>query len=335
MKYNNELHRLGSAAVIVKNFTTSLKHYEEAWRKAGEELRAQRRNFTAQYPDCNFNIDNSSNEDYDKLFEDLTKLELPNRKNQIEEAKENAAELFRIDFVNQLYSNISTVTYQVDQLNKSLKRGKFGKDAYKFRADPNPDYIDFYNMIIDFGETEIKDLKEGPRDNLLKQIMRDKYKEPFYELMNLVVDGDEQAIKTYTDYRTYLKFDLEVTDENGGTQRLSKTLKSKSGGESQTPFYIAMVAAFCQLYSTQESGERANTVRIVMFDEAFSKMDSNRFTECINLFRKCGLQVVICAPDDKIENLSLIADETLYVHNENYHMQVGVWNKQMMEDIND
>lgn len=335
LKYNNELHRFGSASVIVKNFTTSLKHYEDAWRKAGEELRTQRRNFTAQYPDCNFNIDNSSNEDYDKLFEDLTKLELPNRKNQIEEAKENAAELFRIDFVNQLYSNISTVTYQVDQLNKSLKRGKFGKDAYKFRADPNPDYIDFYNMIIDFGETEIKDLKEGPRDNLLKQIMRDKYKEPFYELMNLVVDGDEQAIKTYTDYRTYLKFDLEVTDENGGTQRLSKTLKSKSGGESQTPFYIAMVAAFCQLYSTQESGERANTVRIVMFDEAFSKMDSNRFTECINLFRKCGLQVVICAPDDKIENLSLIADETLYVHNENYNMQVGVWNKQMMEDIND
>ncbi len=335
LKYDNELHRLGSATVVAENFTASLERSKEAWLRAGEELRTQRRDFTAKYSDCNFNIDNPSNDDYDNLYEELIKLELPNRKKQIEEAKENAAELFRIDFVNQLYSNIATVTYQVDQLNKSLRKGKFGKDAYKFRVDPNPDYIDFYNMIMDFGDTEIKDSRGGARDNLLKQIMRDKYSEPFYELMNLVVNGDEQVIKTYTDYRTYLKFDLEVTDENGGTQRLSKTLKSKSGGESQTPFYIAMVAAFSQLYSTQESGERANTVRIVMFDEAFSKMDSNRFTECINLFRKCGLQVVICAPDDKIENLSLIADETLYVHNENYNMQVGVWNKQMMEDIND
>lgn len=334
-KYGDELNRLGSADVVAKNFTASLKHSEISWQRAGEELRSHRRNFTVQYPDCNFNIDNPSNDDYDKLFEKLTKLDLPNRKKQIEDAKEDAAELFRIDFVNQLYSNIATVTYQVNQLNKSLKSGKFGKDAYKFRVDPNPDYIDFYNMIIDFGETDIREQKEGPRDNLLKQFMRDKYSEPFNELMNLVVNGDEHVINTYTDFRTYLKFDLEVTDENGGTQRLSKTLKSKSGGESQTPFYIAMVAAFSQLYSAQERGERANTVRIVMFDEAFSKMDSNRFTECINLFRKCGLQVVICAPDDKIENLSLLADETLYVHNENYNMQVGVWNKQMMEDIND
>ena len=335
LKYDEDLHRLGSAKVVAENFTASLKRNEEAWRRTGEELRSQRRNFTAKYSDCNFNIDNPSNDDYDKLFEDLTKLELPNRKKQIEEAKGNAVELFRIDFVNQLYSNISTVTYQVDQLNRSLRKGKFGKDAYKFRVDPNPDYLDFYNMIIDFGDTEIKAPRGESRDNLLKQIMRDKYSETFYELMNLVVNGDEQIIKTYTDYRTYLKFDLEVTDENGGTQRLSKTLKSKSGGESQTPFYIAMVSAFAQLYSTQECGERANTARIVMFDEAFSKMDSNRFTECINLFRKCGLQVVICAPDDKIENLSLIADETLYVHNENYSMQVGVWNKEMMENIND
>ena len=49
----------------------------------------------------------------------------------------------------------------------------------------------------------------------------------------------QQNIERYTDFRTYLRFDLETTDQNGNRQLLSKSLHTKSGGETQTPFYIA------------------------------------------------------------------------------------------------
>lgn len=55
----------------------------------------------------------------------------------------------------------------------------------------------------------------------------------------------QENIERYTDFRTYLKFDLETTDQNGSKQLLSQTLNTKSGGETQTPFYIAGSGVVC------------------------------------------------------------------------------------------
>ena len=44
----------------------------------------------------------------------------------------------------------------------------------------------------------------------------------------------------------------------------------KSGGETQTPYYVAIAASFAQMYSGRE------TVRILMLDEAFNNMDEDR-----------------------------------------------------------
>lgn len=49
----------------------------------------------------------------------------------------------------------------------------------------------------------------------------------------------QENIERYTDFRTYLKFDLETTDQNGSKQLLSQTLNTKSGGETQTPRSIS------------------------------------------------------------------------------------------------
>ena len=87
-----------------------------------------------------------------------------------------------------------------------------------------------------------------------------------------------------------MKFDLETTDQNGSKQLLSQTLNIKSGGETQTPFYIAVLASFAQLYQVNNPSVLAsNTVRLVVFDEAFNKMDSDRIVESVRLLRKMGI----------------------------------------------
>ena len=126
-------------------------------------------------------------------------------------------------------------------------------------------------------------------------------------------------IAKFTDYRSYLDFDLIVYNKDSGKEeRLSVMLKKKSGGETQTPFYISVLASFAQLYHVNDEGEMGNTLRLIIFDEAFSKMDKNRMTEAIKLLRKFSLQVILSAPYDKIPDISPLVDETLItLHDKN------------------
>lgn len=97
-----------------------------------------------------------------------------------------------------------------------------------------------------------------------------------------------------------------------------KMIKKKSGGETQTPFYIAVLASFAQLYRVTDSGELSNTIRLIVFDEAFSKMDRGRIKESIRLLRKFNLQAILSAPSDKVADISELVDETLVVlHDKN------------------
>lgn len=138
----------------------------------------------------------------------------------------------------------------------------------------------------------------------------------------------QESIVRYTDFRTYLKFDLETTDQNGSKQMLSQTLNTKSGGETQTPFYIAVLASFAQLYRINDATSFGNTVRLVVFDEAFNKMDSDRITESVRLLRKMGLQAIVCTPPDKVPDIAPIADRTLLVDKSGYQMHIIPFGKE-------
>jgi uncharacterized protein YPO0396 len=141
------------------------------------------------------------------------------------------------------------------------------------------------------------------------------------DLFKQIVDvgrGDTNSallenVAKFTDYRSYLDFDLIVTNKEGVSQHLSKVIKKKSGGETQTPFYIAVLASFAQLYRIQESGELANSIRLIIFDEAFSKMDRGRIQEAVRLLKTFGFQSIVSAPSDKVPDISSIVDQTLVV----------------------
>lgn len=140
----------------------------------------------------------------------------------------------------------------------------------------------------------------------------------------------QRNIDIYTDYRTYIDFDLFVENGNG-RQSLSHNLNHKSGGEFQTPFYIAMVAVFAQLYRVNDYSINGNTARFIIFDEAFKNMDTERIVESINLLRKLNLQAIICAPTIKAADIMPIVDNTLLVYRENSKIQVIPWKMEMGE----
>ena len=51
----------------------------------------------------------------------------------------------------------------------------------------------------------------------------------------------------------------------------------------------------------------------MLFDEAFSKMDRNRIIESIKILKDFGLQAIISAPPEKVNDISSLVDSNLTV----------------------
>jgi len=258
-----------------------------------------------------------------KQFEDelveFRDVKLPEYEDKIKDSYDKATHQFKDDFIFKLRGSIEDVEDQIENLNKALKESQFGRDLYKFTVKPSQVYRRYYDMLKD-------DLILESGDDESKFI--EKYKDVMEDLFRQIVDVGEQGDKTselmsniekFTDYRSYLDFDLIVYNiDSGEEQRLSKMIKKKSGGETQTPFYISVLASFAQLYHVHDEGELSNTTRLIIFDEAFSKMDRSRIKEAVKLLRKFNLQVILSAPSDKVADISELVDETLVtLHDKN------------------
>ena len=59
---------------------------------------------------------------------------------------------------------------------------------------------------------------------------------------------------------------------------------------------------FSALLYNQQSN-RESKIRLVMLDEAFSKMDKERSEVCLHYARQLGLQLVVCVPDERLQSL--------------------------------
>jgi len=255
-----------------------------------------------------YDIDKKDNVEYVAAWSEYSEIKLPEYISKIEDAKNKAFEQYREDFLSKLQLNIRKAEKQIKQLNENLRNNSFGEDTYRFRVTPKEEYKRFYQMITD-------QLLVLGGYNLASDDFNEKYSVEIEELFALITDSGEdyeRRVREFTNYRTYLSFDLEVIGKDGQTQRLSKTLGKKSGGETQTPFYIAVLASFAQIYRFNRDKE-PNTIRIIIFDEAFSKMDSERISQSIQLLRKFKFQVVLSAPADKIPDIAELVDCNLGV----------------------
>ena len=333
-RYEQELKRLRTARVVAKNFGDQLPKTEKERDTAQKTLFQARSEYNDSFKPCSFQVENMDNGEYEAEQRLLEESELPKYRAKIQAARESAMEQFQNDFLAKLKSSIDQVQDQVKSLNKALKQAQFGTDRYQFRVDRNPDYGEYYDMIM------APELMEG-EVGLFALPFQQKYGSLIEDLFSRIALSDdtqlnarkqselEQNILLYTDYRTYLKFDLETTDQNGSRQLLSQTLNTKSGGETQTPFYIAVLASFAQIYQVNNLSGLNNTVRLVVFDEAFNKMDSDRIVESVRLLRKMGLQAIICTPPDKLPDIMPLADRTLLVSKEKYRMHILSYGKEI------
>lgn len=307
-----------TAERIAESYSNIIKGIIKRKDQLHAELIDKRSDFNTKYQYA-YNIQDASNEEFSKHLKKLEEVVLPEYTEKIKDSRQKAYEQFRIEFLDKLKSNIDEVKKQIKELNSALGEHRFGTDSYSFKVSPKQEYKRFYDMLQD--DLLLGDWAIG------QEQFNQKYSQEIKELFEKITTTDvnnnsisseeyEKNIKEYTDYRTYLNFDLIVKDKLGNEQRLSKTLLKKSGGETQTPFYISILASFAQLYRTKSND---NTIRLIVFDEAFSKMDSERIEESIKLLKKIQFQAIFAAPPEKLQDIQALVDSTLLVLNPEEH----------------
>ena len=328
--YFEKLGQYGAPDKVSGAFLQPIKGTSSLLINAESELRKLRSEYNQEF---HFSLDISNvetNDEYDKDYQNVKDIQLPDYIERIAKAKETAMISFKNDFLNKLKANIKTVIDQISDLNRALRKAKFGNNTYSFECKPDPDYIEYYSMIMAAEEGE----------TLFSYEFMNKYKDTIDNLFAQLESFDRsdaaaaEAVDRLSRYSTYLTFDILQKDSNGITEPLSKTIFSKSGGEIQTPFYVAMLASFVQLYKVNDTrNQMDNTMRLVIFDEAFNKMDPERITECISMLRHFGLQAIICSPTDKAGDIVPLCDRTLLVDKQPdgnaYRSVVIEWKKEM------
>ncbi|RCX14385.1 uncharacterized protein YPO0396 [Anaerobacterium chartisolvens] len=334
-RYVRELSSRGKPDNIADAFPRERSRTKNAKEDAWEQTLDLRRKYNDKYK-MGFDIKAEGNEVYDDAWLELTDNKLPDYLARITDARSKAFEQFQEDFLSRLQNNINNAKRQIDELNGALRGASFGEDTYRFRIIPKPEYRRYYDMIVD-------DMLLQGGYNLLSGQFNAKYKDEIADLFAIITNEDgtggpqgsieyEKRVHEFTDYRTYLDFDLEVVGHDGVSQRLSKTLGKKSGGETQTPFYIAVLASFAQLYRAGRE-KSYKTSRLIIFDEAFSKMDGERIVRSIELLRKFEFQVILSAPPDKIGDIATLVDKNLCVLRDGKRTCVRSFDPKQVEEI--
>lgn len=325
-RYQEEVARskTGSSNMTLRERYNSAKAGTATRREKHRRDRNNARSAYNQQYHMPYDVEREDNTEFSDELRSLQDIKLPDYLAQIETAKEKAYNQFRDDFIAKIKSSIEAVTEQLDELNESLRKHQFGTDRYRFEKKPRPEYREYYDMIMD------PMLLDVGGYNIMSELFNQKYQHEIAELFDLLIMNEmdvssekraeyEKNIRKFTDYKTYLIFDLVVTNDHGEEQRLSKTLLKKSGGETQIPFYISLLASFSQVCRIRSKEPQNNTIRIIILDEAFSKMDGERIRESIMLLRQFRLQAIFSAPPEKISDIAPLVDRNIAVYKDYRH----------------
>lgn len=278
------------------------------------KLRNDRHDYNVKH---NFNGEEGApqNDEYQMLLEQID-IDIDSYQEKLNEALKQSEEEFKSHFIYKMKEAIEGAKRQFQQLNDALKRFPFHQESYQFEFKPSEKYRRFYEIIMDPQVVEKGSLFDFPDDAKDQSL---------HELFEILIKGEIGDQEEFSDYRRYLDFDIIITTANSRI-RFSQVLKEKSGGETQTPFYIAILSSFNQLYSSDK------TMRLVVFDEAFNKMDEERIQTSLRLIKNMNFQLIAAVPDEKLSNMATEVSTVIVVHKEGYECFTDMIHREMSDN---
>ena len=223
---------------------------------------------------------------------------LAEKKDKLASLKENFNTAFVTHLCHSIYQAINDGKRILDDLNIELAHHRFGTDQERFRFAYRwvPEFQEYYK----FFKEVIQQPNLGDGTTLFNAELSENAKKVRDKILSMLLNEDEQKamreLDRISDYRNYRHYEIYKEPKDKQPIALSQ-YGTGSGGQLETPAYIIRSAAITSAFRFNEGNSH---LRMVMVDEAFSKMDEARSREVINyLTNTLGLQLIFIMPTSK------------------------------------
>lgn len=310
---------------VVEDYSSKIREENNNFQTLQDGLLKQQYSYINKY-DSNFSVGLREINSYMSELDKLQKSELIKYESKVRVAREEAEMVFREDFLSKLRNNILTAEREIEKINETLASIEFGEDTYEFIFPKSSEYSLFYEMVT----SNVEESSTG----IFAVDFQEKYDKQLEELFSTLSYDEENsngAMNKFTDYRTYMDYDIKITNKYGQTLSYSKVFKEKSGGETQVPFYVAIIASFVRVF-TKSHTNLNDAIGLVLFDEVFDKMDANRMRGMMSFISSLPLQVLIACPPQRMKILGEFTDTTLVMYRQdNRAFAVSLTKKEIEE----
>ena len=283
-----------------------------------EELQRSRNKFNNCYPAYGFTGIEHENDVYDRVLNQCRKDFEPKYKDEFQKQYDLVYHTLRENVIASIHGEIKAAYRHRKEINRLLAKIKFSDSIYQIDIIPaQNENGQFYEMLMapELDSKVFDDYGFEGQLSLGEDEFYQKYEEDIKRLTEKFMPPKEedarllsqyrQQMEQYVDYRNYLTFSMyeKVEDENGLIRKnaVDDMAGRDSGGEGQNPKYVALLAGFAMLYMQQTN--RDSKIRLVLLDEAFSKMDKERSEVCLHYARELELQLIVCVPDERLQSL--------------------------------
>ncbi len=262
-----------------EHFHTCDRDGAAAW----EDLKAKRRELAAAHSKFDdLPVETESNEAHDKQLARLEGSDIPDYRAKAERERKNWEQLFRTQILEKLHNALHEVVNLVILLNTALKKRPIGTNTYELRYRRNPDYQLYHELLEASAIAREDDLFFASADQRFRDAIGH-----FLKTLTEAPDGAEAA--RLLDYRHYYEYDMEVVEADGRKTSVDRHSGKFSGGENQSPYFIAILASYLRAYRRYSSRKPEPSLGLVPIDEAFSKLSGERIKDCITALQTFDL----------------------------------------------
>ncbi len=260
---------------------------------------------------------------YEKILLAIEDADIPSYEKKSKLERKRWESLFRTQVLSRMQQALNNVENIISLLNVQLKQ-PIGHDRYKIVKKANPDFKIYQDLITRNALHHEDELFYASMGDELKQALKD-----FLQILTKNSSSPEAA--RLLDYRQYFDYDLYVTDIRDPQLKpvsVDKQSGKMSGGENQSPYFVAILASYLHAYKRHETRGNKPSLALVPIDEAFSKLSGERIQNCINAMSQLDLQGMFSMSSGNIPYAFSQCDELIIISRkeERRGSRVGVRN---------
>ncbi len=280
-------------------------------------------NYKREYPEETTNVDASLQAipEFKKMLERIEFDDLPAQEQKFKELLDRQINDAISNFNDLLEDWKSEIEQKIYEINQSLKVIEYTDSTYiQVQSEINRD-------------TQIKEFKNQLHVLCYRDVgveQTSEADEASFEKIKELIDrlkSDEPWIARVTDVRNWLNFSVSVKNKDDHTQKEYYSDSSgKSGGQKAKLAYTILASAIAHQFGLIQDQTKSESFRLVVIDEAFSKLDEENAKYAMELFKQLNLQLLVVTPKDKIYVVEDYVGSAYYVENSREENDSKVYN---------